>query len=229
VVRRIETWEFTGAYDPVTHEALCADGLCNAPAPGEIGNLISTQMTVALVQSDSVTVTKTGTGSGTVESSDKRIACGSKCVAPYDNGQLVTLSAKSASGSTFGGWSGACAGLGATCTVSAVGHVDVGVAFIASPSGGGGGGGGGSTTTSFTLQVGRSNAGTVVATPSGDRQINCGKDCSAKYSAGTAVTLTATPPIGKAFIGWSGGCAGAAATCTITMNANVSVQAAFSK
>jgi hypothetical protein len=235
VVRRIETWEFTGAYDPITHEALCADGTCNAPAPDEIGNLISTQMTVALVQSDSVTVTKSGTGSGNVDSADKRIACGSKCVAPYDNGQLVTLTAKSASGSTFGGWSGACAGLGATCTVSAVGHVDVGATFTASaPAGGGGGGGGdgggGGAATQFTLQVGRSNSGTVTATPTGvDRALNCGSACSAKFSAGTVVTLTATPPAGKQFLGWGGACSGTASSCALTVNANVSVQANFIK
>lgn len=37
IIRRIEFHEFTGQYDPVTHEALCADLLCNAPAPDEIG------------------------------------------------------------------------------------------------------------------------------------------------------------------------------------------------
>lgn len=230
VVRRIETWQFTGVYDPITHEALCADGLCNAPAADEIGNLISTQMTVALVQSDSVTVTKSGTGSGNVDSADKRIACGSKCVAPYDNGQLVTLTAKSASGSTFGGWTGACAGLGATCTVSAVGHVDVGATFTATTAGGGGGGGGGATGSQFTLQIGRSNVGTVTGTPAGvDRALNCGSACSAKFAAGTAVTLTATPPAGKQFVGWGGACSGTGNTCTVTVSANLSVQANFSK
>lgn len=235
VVRRIETWEFTGAYDPITNEALCADGLCNAPAANEIGNLISTQMTVALVQSDSVTITKSGTGAGNVDSADKRIACGSKCVAPYDNGQLVTVTAKSASGSTFGGWTGACTGLGTTCTVSAVGHVDVGAAFTATTSGGGGGGGGtggggGGAGTQFTLSVGRSNPGTVTATPAGvDRALNCGNACSAKFNAGAAVTLTATPPAGKQFVSWGGACSGTVNTCTVTMNANVSAQANFSK
>ena len=232
VVRRIETWEFTGAYNPITHEALCADGLCNAPAAGEIGNLISTQMTVALVQSDSVTITKSGTGSGNVDSSDKRIACGSKCVAPYDNGQLVTLSAKPASGSSFGGWTGACTGLGGSCTVSAVGHVDVGAIFTANPRGGGGGGGGGggtggTTTSSATLAVKASGGkGLIVGTPG---TINCGKVCSASFPVGTAVTLTATPEPGFTFVNWSGACTGNVATCTTTLNASVTAQANFTK
>jgi len=32
VVRRFEFYKFSGTYDPLTHEAICADGLCNAPA-----------------------------------------------------------------------------------------------------------------------------------------------------------------------------------------------------
>jgi len=70
----------------------------------------------------------------------------------------------------------------------------------------------------------------VTATPDGlDRVLSCGSTCSVKYAAGTAVTLTATPPAGKPFVGWSGACSGAAPQCTVTMNANVSVGAAFGK
>ncbi|MFO1426653.1 MAG: hypothetical protein U1F11_06695 [Steroidobacteraceae bacterium] len=141
VIRRIEMHEFTGSYDPVTHEALCADLLCNAPAPDEIGQMISAQMTAVLVQSDSVTVTRSGNGQ--VDSADKRITCGNKCVAPYDAASAVTLTAKAASGSTFAGWSGACTGAQSTCSVIVNGHVDVGARFALLPTGGGGGGGGG--------------------------------------------------------------------------------------
>ena len=50
-----------------------------------------------------------------------------------------------------------------------------------------------------------------------------------KFNAGTAVTLTATPPAGLQFLNWSGACSGTAPTCIVTMNANTSVQAVFSK
>ena len=43
------------------------------------------------------------------------------------------------------------------------------------------------------------------------------------------MTLTATPPAGKQFVSWGGACAGTANTCTVTVNANLSVQANFSK
>ena len=72
----------------------------------------------------------------------------------------------------------------------------------------------------------KSNSGTVVSTPTG---INCGNTCTASYAAGNAVTLTATPPPGLAFLGWSGACSGAVPSCTVTMNADTKVQANFSK
>ncbi len=64
-----------------------------------------------------LTVTKAGTGSGTVTASGGGINCGSVCSAVYASGTVVTLTATAASGSTFGGWSGACTGTG-TCTVT---------------------------------------------------------------------------------------------------------------
>ena len=108
VVRRIEMYSFTGQYDPITHEALCADGTCDTPGGDEIGDLISVQMTGANVQPDAVLVTKTG--NGTVDSADKLISCGNKCKQPYNAGTLVTLTAKAGSGSSFVGWTGACIG-----------------------------------------------------------------------------------------------------------------------
>ena len=64
-----------------------------------------------------LSVTKAGAGSGTVMSSPSGINCGGTCSANYSGGTSVTLTASAASGSTFGGWSGACSGTG-NCTVS---------------------------------------------------------------------------------------------------------------
>jgi hypothetical protein len=63
-----------------------------------------------------LTVTKAGTGSGTVTSSPAGISCGSTCSASFSQGTSVALSATAASGSTFAGWSGE--GCSGTCTVS---------------------------------------------------------------------------------------------------------------
>jgi hypothetical protein len=196
----------------------------------EIGELISVQMTAANVQPDALIVTKAGTGSGNVDGSDKLIACGNKCVQPYDAGTVVVLTAKPASGSSFTGWSGACSGAALTCAVTVNGDVNVTANFAVIPKGGGGGGGGG-TASQFTLQVSANNSGVITATPSGDKAINCGKDCSAKYAANTVVTLSAAPPAGKAFLGWTDACQaeGTNTTCTLTMTANKTAKANFSK
>lgn len=225
VLRRYETYAYTGAYDPVTHEAICADGTCTAPQPGELGDMLVAQMTAANVAVPSLTVTLSG--NGTVASSDKVISCGNKCASNYALGTLVTLTAKAGSNSTFSGWTGACTGTSLTCIVTITDSVTANATFTANaPAGGGGGGGGGSTAAQFTLSVGRSNTGTVTSDVAG---INCGSACSAKFNTGTVVTLTATPAAGKTFVSWTGACSGTALTCTVTMNANLSAQPAFSK
>ncbi len=186
VVRRIETLAYTGAYDPVTNEAICLDGLCNAPDASEIGEILSVQMTAANVQPDSVVVSVVG--GGRVTSSDKVIDCGGKCAGSYSAGTVVTLTAKADSKGTFTGWSGACAGTG-TCTVAANGIQTVNATFAARASGGGGGGttGGGGATTNRTLSVKTSGKGLVTSNVGG---INCGKTCSASVAISGFSTFT---------------------------------------
>jgi hypothetical protein len=66
-----------------------------------------------------LTVSKSGTGSGTVTSNPAGINCGLDCSEEYNDNTLVTLYVQPASGSTFSGWSGACSGMGA-CLVTMV-------------------------------------------------------------------------------------------------------------
>lgn len=83
--------------------------------------------------------------------------------------------------------------------------------------------GGGSTFALSVLKAG-AGTGTVSSSPAG---IACGSTCSANFSSGTVVTLTATPESNSVFAGWSGsGCSGAG-TCTVTMSAARSVSATF--
>jgi len=64
-----------------------------------------------------LTVTKAGTGSGTVTSSPGGINCGGTCSSSFASGSSVTLTAASNPDSLFVGWSGGgCSGTGA-CTV----------------------------------------------------------------------------------------------------------------
>lgn len=87
--------------------------------------------------------------------------------------------------------------------------------------------------TSFVLSVsvstfGRNAGGSVSSQPKG---INCGRDCSEIYAAGTVVTLTARPRGDSIFAGWSGACAGAGKnrSCQVTMNDVRTVGANFAR
>jgi hypothetical protein len=212
IIRRYETYKYTGAYDAITHQAVCADGLCAAPSAGELGDFIGAQNSAVNLLPDSAIVTKSG--SGTVSGTGARISCGNACSAFAPKGTAVTLTASPASGSIFTGWTGACSGTQATCTITVNGPVQVGAGFLSQ----------------FTLSVGRSNTGTVVGSPTGnDRALNCPGNCSAKFTQFTTVTLTAVPPAGKTFVSWGGACSGTAPTCTVFMTQNASVQANFSK
>jgi uncharacterized repeat protein (TIGR01451 family) len=64
-----------------------------------------------------VTVVLTGTGSGSVTSAPAGIRCGPACAENVTHGTLLTLTAVPAHNSTFAGWGGGCAGMGACALV----------------------------------------------------------------------------------------------------------------
>ena len=158
-----------------------------------------------------LSIQRNGTGSGIVSSTPSGILCGGDCSETYTAGTSVSLVASAATGSVFSGWSGACSGSGA-CTVSMALPRSVTATFIA---------------TRQTLSVVKSGdgTGTVTSSPAG---INCGSTCSASMVAGATVKLTAAAAKGSKFTGWTGACSGTG-SCTVAMNAAVSVGARFER
>lgn len=67
---------------------------------------------------------------------------------------------------------------------------------------------------------------TVTVSPAAGGIVNRSPN-AASYAPGTVVTLTAVPASGYTFTGWSGAASGTSATATVTMNASLSVTAAF--
>lgn len=163
-----------------------------------------------------LTVFTVGTGSGTATSSPGGIACGSNCVAKFQTGALVTLTAAAAAGSEFTGWSGACSGLG-TCQVMMGEARSVSAGFEPEPP---------PPPTRYTLTVLRvgSGSGTVASARAG---IFCGSKCEKEYEDEEDVTLIPTPANGSTFAGWSGGGCAGTGVCRVTMDTAKSVTAAF--
>src|SRR6266436_211223 len=109
----------------------------------------------ALQPTFTLSVSKTGSGSGTVTSNPAGISCGATCSASYNSGTSVTLTANPAGGSTFAGWSGGgCSGTG-TCAVTMSAATTVTATFDLPQT--------------FTLTVSKSGSGsgTVTSNPAG--------------------------------------------------------------
>ena len=162
-----------------------------------------------------LTVSKLGTGAGTVTSAPAGISCGTDCSQSYVTPVTVTLSAAADSGSTFAGWSGGgCSGT-ATCVVNMTVDQSVTATFTLN-----------APPPPATLTVNRTGTGTgtVTSTPSG---ISCGSDCTESYANGTVVTLSAAAASGSQFVGWGGACSGTGA-CVVTMSTARAVSAVFS-
>jgi hypothetical protein len=65
---------------------------------------------IAFVPDFHLDVAATGNGSGTIDSSDGGIHCGSDCSESYSPATTITLTAQPAPGSRFTGWGGSCSG-----------------------------------------------------------------------------------------------------------------------
>jgi hypothetical protein len=151
-------------------------------------------------------------GEGSVSSRPSGISCEPICMASFQVGSTVVLTASAADGWTFLGWNGAgCSGRG-LCRVTLDGPKLVYARFRPAPR-------------TFTLTVSiveDGGSGIVTSSPGG---ISCEPSCSTSFTAGRMVTLTAAEDSNSDFYGFGGDCAGF--SCTVTMSGNRSVSATF--
>jgi hypothetical protein len=165
----------------------------------------------ALTQSQpqTLTVEKSGNGSGSVTSEPAGVSCGSTCSHAFAPGSTVILTAAHAAGSLFVGWSGACSGT-STCVLT-MNSPQTAVATFARRS------------QSLTVVRTGRGKGLVTSHPAG---ISCGSTCSHGFPYGSVVTLTAKAGKKTTFQGWSGACSGRT-TCRVSMTDARSVRAYF--
>jgi len=75
----------------------------------------------------------------------------------------------------------------------------------------------------LTVTLAGSGSGSASSSPAG---IDCGATCTAGFSTGTTIMLTAAPDSGSTFAGWSGACRGTG-SCSLTLSADQVVTATF--
>lgn len=144
------------------------------------------------------------------------------CSVTWDRGippNSVTLAATPTGNSVFAGWSGRCSGTG-PCIVPilALDSTKVWATF---------------TIPSHVVSITSAGSGSGKVT-SNPAKLDCviasgvsGVGCSADFSSGIAVTLTADPTGGSTFDGWTGDCSGAQPACAIVVNADTRATARF--
>jgi phospholipase C len=208
----------SAVFNPGTQVVLTASAGANSTFAGWSGGCAGTgtcavdvkqnsSVTATFVTSDSVSVTVSGTGGGTVISTPPGINCSTTCSAVFSSGTQVSLTEIASANSVFAGWSGACSGTGACQVTVGKNGISVGASFTA-------------TAYSLTVSLPGTGTGTVTSSPAG---INCTSgSCSASFSPGTQVTLTAAPSANSYLVAWGAPCSGSG-TCAVTLNSNVSL------
>jgi hypothetical protein len=156
------------------------------------------------------------TGSGTVNSTDGNIACGTGagCSHSYAYNAPVALSAAPGIGYHFGHWSGGpCDGSTASNCMFAMPAAMTSTTAVFAIN-----------TYALTVTPGGTGTGSVASMPG---NISCGAQCTATYDHGTQVTLNATPTGGSS-VSWSGCDATDGTSCTVMMTSARTVSVTFS-
>ena len=140
--------------------------------------------------------------------------CPTACQVTLAEGASVTLTAQPSTGSTFDHWTGVCAGQASTCAFAVTQPTQV-LAIFLTPS-----------AKRPVVTLNPAGAGSIVLS-SASASIDCFETCAQEVAVGELVTLTARPAAQALFSQWSGACAGAQPTCTLSPSTDVSVTATF--
>ncbi len=164
-----------------------------------------------------LSVAKAGTGSGSVNSNDIKIACGADCAELYTVDQTqVTLTASPEPTSVFDSWINCSPSPSPTCIAVMDANKTVTANFNIKP---------------VTLTVNKTGNGRVQSFVNGfaDGKIDCDASCtndSADYQAGTLVELRSAPSALNVLQKWGGDCS-QYGLCQFIVDQNRSVTATF--
>ena len=154
-------------------------------------------------------VSKTGLGTGIVESAPAGISCGDTCVGIFPYNSNVTFMATGDGGSVFDGWTGKCKkGVGGSCTMNIKKESSLTAAFARE----------------FKLSMAIAGNGVVSSSPKG---FVCGETCSQQVKENNVVKLKGKASTDSAFFSWTGCTTLSGSTCSVSMNEDRYVEVAF--
>jgi len=178
----------------------------------------SATQTETVVPVYTLTVNKTGNGSGSVTGAFSlndgfKISCGAQCSATFLSGASFNLGETANSGSFFQGWGGACSGA-AGCQVTMDSDKTVAASFVVGVN--------------LTVNITGGGSGTVTSSDNTLSCTNAAGTCSSVYIPGSSISLTATPSGSSIFGSWSGACTGTDPNkCSIALKSDETVTATF--
>jgi hypothetical protein len=174
---------------------------------------------VAFTGKPTLTVFRSGSGSGSVTSSTKEINCSDSselCSSKYDFGASVVLTATPDDDSTFAGWGtdlASCYGTAPTCTITASFSQTVTAIF--------------SKGHTLSITPAGNGSGVVTSSPSG---VSCPPSCASIFPEGSGITLSVAALNGSEFAGWDDGPCydrDAAAVCTVSLTDDMDLPVLF--
>ncbi|MDZ7631197.1 MAG: hypothetical protein U5K74_07585 [Gemmatimonadaceae bacterium] len=180
---------------------------------------------LAVFQTQAISVSGGGTGSGLVTSVPSGISCtvtngvtGGTCATTFPPNTVVSLTATPSGLASFSGYSGACNSSTCTLTMTPGTTHSVTAQFTAPP------------TLTLSAATGSQGGGTLTSAPAG---LSCtlsnlavSGSCMFAYALNTVVTVTQTPTNGSVFLNWAGACSGSG-SCQVPLTASRSVQALY--
>jgi hypothetical protein len=157
----------------------------------------NTQITAIFVQGTFVITVNQATG-GTITLSPSKPA--------YALGDVVTVTATSATGYSFSSWGGDVSGTTNPTTITVAKNSTVSASFALIAGG------------SYTITISGTVGGTIILSPN-----------KTNYNSGDSVSITATPNTGYTFSSWGGDISGSTNPQTFTVTKNMTISATFTQ
>jgi hypothetical protein len=215
---------FVISNDQCSGTQVAAGGTCSLnvtfrPATGDVGPKVGTVVATTTGTGSAsssvggtgqvlVSVSRGGSGAGSITSVPAGLDCGATCSARFSTTSLTLIAATSGNNS-FISWGGACSGASPACALALTQSATASATF--------------ETFKQLTIAKNGNGSGTVNSSPGG---ITCGGTCAALFPHGTPVSLTPSAGANRVFAGWSGACSGGGG-CTVSMTQVASVTATF--